>query len=367
MAIALTATAAGAAPALAEGVVLSSTAPGMTVGRVLADSERLDLPEDTVTTVLMPSGRILRIGGPYEGALPEQPQETRGFTLIGDWRGVDLSALGGTRSLGGLPEDTLHSLDGGPVTIDAARAGTWCLGPETPVRIAPPPGGSGTLTLAGESGGAATLSWPPAQGPQPWPEAVPLGADSMVEARWEDAADGHPMRLRRLDGETPAALLARWALVGCVQQTAPLLEAVGGSFTPLSLYLSSDRGRTPRYAIGEPISLVLQTNRAAHLYCFLNRDGAMLPLFPGPAGHIRTDGHEAIRVPGPDLTMRLDAGPPPGQSEIRCHATEEDVAPAVAAVLAETPADEAGRALEALFRDLGDTQVAASRLFVTVY
>jgi hypothetical protein len=53
---------------------------------------------------------------------------------------------------------------------------------------------------------------------------------------------------------------------------------------PLDLYLATDRGRHPVYRPGEPIRLVLQTNRDAHTYCWLkDTRRRVVPLFPSTA------------------------------------------------------------------------------------
>jgi hypothetical protein len=69
---------------------------------------------------------------------------------------------------------------------------------------------------------------------------------------------------------------------------------------PLDLYLATDRGRYPVYRPGEPIRLVLQTNRDAHTYCWLkDTRRRVVPLFPNTAAEAQPlRGGLTLRLPG---------------------------------------------------------------------
>ncbi|HJS84284.1 MAG TPA: hypothetical protein VJ779_02360, partial [Acetobacteraceae bacterium] len=52
-----------------DAVLLSSTAPGYVPGMVITASDRLALPDGASATLLFRSGQMLRIRGPFDGAL----------------------------------------------------------------------------------------------------------------------------------------------------------------------------------------------------------------------------------------------------------------------------------------------------------
>lgn len=365
--------AAATGPAWADGVVLSSTAPGMTVGRVLADDESLRLPEATITTVLMATGQVVTVNGPYDGRLvqPAEGKGGAGFTVLGDWRGVDLSSLGGTRTP--FAPGLAAAIDpAAAVTVDAARPGTYCLGPATPLRLAAPENGAGTVLLQDKDSGAqASLSWPPNVGEVPWPDALPIRDGATVLARWNDSLPGNPLRFHVADdpGEAGLSRLIRWSLAGCHGQTAPYLRSLGTGIAPFALSLSSDRGRTPRYAIGETVTLVLQANRPADLYCYILRNNGIAPLFPGQPGYLAIPDHTEIRIPGEYAAVQIAAAPPPGLGEVRCYAVEQGAAAAPAidldAAIAAKPG-EMGQALDRQFSALPDSHVAREHILLRI-
>ena len=90
---------------------------------------------------------------------------------------------------------------------------------------------------------------------------------------------------------------------------------------PLDLYLATDRGRYPVYHPGEPIRLVLQTNRDAHTYCWL-RDTRrrVVPLFPSTAAEAQPlQGGLTLRLPGAGQAG-VTAEPAFNEAELRCMA-----------------------------------------------
>ena len=326
-------------PALAwaDAVVLSSTAPGMSVGRVLADDEALRLPEETVTTLLLADGRMLKLRGPVEGRV-----ETLGASgqvavaaPAGGWGGMDLTALGGTRGqLAAIPPVPTDS-----VAVDVRQAGTWCLAGETKVTTA----NDGRLTDP-RSGRSIEL-----RAGQPWPRELPLsdGATYMAQG----PSGQLPVRFRVLLGP-PEDYAFRLAQAGCLAQVGPYLREVGARATPFTLYLSTDRGQAPRYAIGEKVTLVMQVNRPAHLGCALIRHGVASQLFP--SGWIELADHQELRVPGDRMAVEVAATPPPGMGELRCNAVD-------ASAQVDLPAVTAVGKL-----DVPEAQLASAHLFIRV-
>ncbi len=345
-------------PAQGEGVVLSSTAPGMVIGRVLADDDVVHLPDDTITTVLMVTGQVVKVTGPFDGKLAAAGAPPVNVTLLGDWTGIDLSTLGGTRG------DRLPAVAGpaadAPIAVDATRPGNWCLTGGIPVRLLPP-SGPGRLDLQdAATGAAAALGWPPAVGMQPWPAAIPLGDGTTVMARWNQGPP-FPLRFHHLgnsDGP-PLTLLLRWALAGCHGQADPILAALGQRSAEFAVSLTTERGRTPRYAIGEDVTLILQSNRPARLFCFLFDESGMTPLTA--AGGLPIPDHKEIRIPGEEVAVRIAARPPPGLGEIRCYA----VAPAIAITLPPGGRDAAAR-LDQMVLGLPEEDRAVARLTLRI-
>ncbi len=90
---------------------------------------------------------------------------------------------------------------------------------------------------------------------------------------------------------------------------------------PLDLYLATDRGRYPVYRPGEPIRLVLQTNRDAHTYCWLrDTHRRVVPLFPSTAAEAQPlQGGLTLRLPGADQAG-VAVEPAFNEAELRCMA-----------------------------------------------
>ncbi|MBC7906057.1 MAG: DUF4384 domain-containing protein [Rhodospirillaceae bacterium] len=327
-------------PAWAEAVVLSSTAPGMKVGRVLADDETVSLPDATLTTVLLADGRVLKLRGPAEGKVAQlgAGEQMASASASGGWSGVDVSALGGTRGelTAALPAP------GGNVSVDLHRAGTWCVTPQARVRAA----NDGAIK------DTSTGRLIPISAGQPWPVPITDGATFLVHG-----ANGvMPLRFRLMED----ASLFRLARAGCLAQAGPVLRQVGASTTPFSLYLATDRGLTPRYAIGEQVTLILQANRPAHLACVLIKNGAMTRLFPTASGWTDLADHQEMRIPGDKMAVQVAATPPPGMGELRCYAVDG----ASNAALPEL--GQAPELLDAAFKAVPEAALAASHLFIRV-
>ncbi|MFL5337184.1 MAG: DUF4384 domain-containing protein [Geminicoccaceae bacterium] len=91
---------------------------------------------------------------------------------------------------------------------------------------------------------------------------------------------------------------------------------------PLDLYVATDRGRYPVYRPGEPIRIVLQTNREAYAYCWLRgADRRMLLLFPSTAAEARPlPGGLTVWLPGTGQAG-LAADPAFDDSQLRCMAS----------------------------------------------
>lgn len=325
-------------PAWAEAVVLSSTAPGMTVGRVLADDENVSLPDSTLTTVLLADGRMLKLRGPAEGKVAqmgggEQVASAQGG---GGWGGMDVSVLGGTRGeLTAVPPMAAND-----VGVDLRRAGTWCV----------PAGAAVHAASDGAVEDPASGRLIQVKAGQPWPLPIADGATVLVHGGTEVM----PVRFRTVED----GALFRLASAGCLAQAGPALRQAGANTTPFSLYLATDRGQTPRYAIGEQVTLILQTNRPAHLACVLIKNGASTRLFP--AGWTELADHQEMRIPGDKMAVQVAATPPPGMGELRCYAVES------ASKVPLPDLDQAPERLDATFKAVPEPALARAHLFIRV-
>lgn len=98
-----------AIPALAEMEVISSTAPALKTGAILADDAAVDIPDGaTVTLMKKPGGAQAVIKGPYKGALSAYMKKDRTWLdrIIG--KGGEGTSQGtphgGTRSIARPPQ-----------------------------------------------------------------------------------------------------------------------------------------------------------------------------------------------------------------------------------------------------------------------
>jgi len=354
----------GMSAAWADGVVVSSTAPGFAAGRVVADDETLHLPADSVTVLLRSTGQVMTLRGPFDGTTTAAPPQSdiRQAGGLEDWQRPDLSALGGAR--GELLPSLTAPVEAEPVVVDAAISGRWCIDADAPPRIAAPQGPR--LLYLEEDGAQATLAWPPASGDQPWPNGLPLRDGSRVVARWSDS--GPPQTLEFHVVASPAnnmaARLVAWAQAGCQRQADAQLNVLGARLAPFSLYLSTDRGRTPRYALGEPVTVIVQANRPAALYCFILQDGHVRPAFAARATPMSLPEQTAASLRADALSVDITA-PPPRLTELRCYAVQASSATIVGTEGAEAAlAEQAGSRLDRLFSAVPDSELARAHVVI---
>lgn len=166
---------------------------------------------------------------------------------------------------------------------------------------------------------------------------------------------------------------------GSIPDTLPLVPqavpARADNVGPITLLLSSDRGRRPVYRVGEIARLAIQTSRDAWLYCF-NRYGPpggdrVIRLFPNRY-HLdaRIRGGVPLHLPDETMGFVLRLHPPAGIETVRCYALDRDAGPALprdlAGVdlepLAVNTLDDIGR----LFRSVPGIGVSEASLIMTV-
>ncbi len=347
-----------AGPAWAEAVVVSSTAPGLALGQVVADGASVVLPEDATATFLLSSGQVMRLLGPYQG--PVSAQQASGGSRLALLDGHDLSALGGVR---GARTARLSGLRA-PVQVDAVNGGTYCVAEDTPISLVRGRSAPMEMDLAGAQQ-TVTVRWSEDSVAQPWPAGLP--ADTRYTLRWPGETP-RELSFRRIETQAgnDAALVTEMAAAGCTHQVAPLLRALGEQTTPLALWLGTERGRAPRYAPGEEMTVVLQTNRDAYVYCYAEGPTGLAGVSPsGLEGGFAVPGNMSVRL----SARRLPGGPPelPGQQrQLRCWATEADVSDRLPVQLTAASATEQTRRLEAAFDHLSAVQTAEAQLVLRV-
>lgn len=368
----LLAAAAIARPAhAAEAVVVASTAPGYAQGQVVPDGKPVALPDGANALFLFANGRMVRIKGPFEGLIDKMP-EAASWNGVGSLVGGERffqTDLGAARAVGGpAPKAAEQAL-----AVDPGESGTQCVkAGEAPLLQRPRDPALIPATLRdGGNGKPVKVNWEPDQATAPWPKelAVKDGAEIAVTG-----ADGKPrpaLRLRVVEESADGAALAvRLAGAGCTVQAAALLTPVREAMAPLNLYLSTDRGLYPTYRAGDPVKLVLQTNRDAHVYCYLrNVRGQLTPIFPsGPSASSLVEGHRTLTLPGDRMPMPLRAGEPAGDQEVRCFAVGRDIG-------GELPgrrdafrplSDEAAVKLEKTLNSLRQTDLVMAQVIVRV-
>ena len=345
-------------------VVLASTAPGFAAGQLLGRAP-LTVPDGASVTFLLASGQTVTVKGPYAGALANlAPKGGRGLADLFAG-GPDRSEIGGTRSLAGTDAE---------LTIDPAAGGIWCREPEGGLRLVRPadPTFDRMELREASSGRAVQLAWDQETTEIAWPADLPTESGRLDATSLRTGAE-RQLQLRTVAtaGRSDAARAASLALAGCGRQAAALIERLRGAMVPLDIYLASDRGRYPSYRAGELIELVVQTNHDAFLYCVL-RDGKgqVLPLFPPQPARARVNHDAALRLPNAASPFALRAGPGLDGGEVRCIASEHDLAdelPELAAANGPVPLTEAAvQALDEAMADPRQGRVVMAQMILRV-
>lgn len=354
----------------AEAVIVASTAPGYAQGQVVPDGAAVTLPDGANALFLFANGRMVRVKGPFEGALDKMPEAS-------SWNGVG-SLVGGERFFQtdlGAARALSSPLQKGAeqaFAIDPGQSGTQCVkAGSTPMLQKPHDPALTQATLRDTARGTtAKVSWDKGTA-VPWPKELAVKDGTELSVAGADGKPRHTLRLRVVEGGGEGAALAvRLAGAGCAAQAAALLTPVRDAMAPLNLYLSTDRGLYPTYKVGDPVKLVLQTNRDAHVYCYLrNVRGQLTPIFPaGPSATSLVEGHQTLSMPGDRMPMPLRAGEPTGDQEVRCFAAGRDLS-------SELPgrrdvfrplSDEAAVKLEQTLNSLRQTDLVMAQVILRV-
>ncbi len=364
--------------AAAEAVVLSSTVPELPAGHVIATGGTVSLPEGATVTLITQTGETITLTGPHDGVVGPAAGDADTLSTIArlvQGQPEDLSTLGTTRGSAPDPAEAGHAevpLDG----VDIERAGVTCLQPDNaPVLVRARTEDDLHLVFATAVAGTAAeaaVHWLAGETVAQWPDALPLSDGAEYVAL--PSGGGREIRVvvmaRGELGEVD--WIARLADVGCERQAYEALAELRDRVTPLSLYLTTDRGRRPTYGLGEELTLQVQASRDSFVYCYYRQsDGVVIPLFPMPeSGGAGLAANTLLVLPGPRLVGELQAAPPVGEDEVVCYGASRDVTnelPRALVPLDFTPLpDRLVAGLSDRFTALDDAEVTESRVRIAI-
>ncbi len=364
--------------AAAEAVVLSSTVPELPAGHVIATGGTVSLPEGATVTLITQTGETITLTGPHDGVVGPTADDTGTLSTIArlvQGQPEDLSTLGTTR--GSAPDPAVEGHVDDPLGgVDIERAGATCLQPgNAPALIRARTEGDLHVvfeTAIAGSAAEAEVHWPAGATVAQWPESLPLTDGAAYVA--VPAGGGPEIRVVVMArGETGEVdWIARLADAGCERQAYEALAALRDRVTPLSLYLTTDRGRRPTYGLGEELTLQVQASRDSFVYCYYQQsDGVVIPLFPMPeSGGAGLSANTLLVLPGPRLVGELQAAPPVGEDEVVCYGASRDVTnelPRALVPLDFTPLpDRLVAGLSDRFTALDDAEVTESRVRIAI-
>ncbi|HYZ24616.1 MAG TPA: DUF4384 domain-containing protein [Rhodopila sp.] len=351
-----------------DAVVLASTVPGYVPGMVVSANDRLNVPEGASATLLFQSGDILRLGGPFEGVLGQQnaASQQNGVAALAELfrtRGIDATVIGGTRSIS--PTRSVVMID--DVQVDARRSGTYCFQPSSSVWITRPVGDERAYAVR-RKGSSRILGWPAGAERVEWPSDVPIDDGSQFEIVTNGAAHA-TITFRALSGAGLTSLVSG-ILMGCHDQFDAELHRVTQSVIRPELWMTTDRGRHPVYAPGEPITLTVMSNIDGYLYCAAGAaDRGAVPIFPaGAIDGAQMRGSVALSIPGRRDPVALKAGP--DVQWIRCWLADRDIASELPHALLNASGrripDQLADDLDSIFARVRSTRIQAEALAIAV-
>lgn len=363
-----------------EAVLLASTVSGYAPGMVVSDHDRLNIPEGASATLLFQSGEILRLGGPFDGALERQVSHERqgGIAALADMfraRGVDATVIGGTRRINASRPAALIE----DVEVDASRSGTYCIQQTTSVWIMRPSGDRRTVSVR-RNGSRRTLQWAADAERVEWPADVPIDDGSQFDIAMDGAASARITFRTLSGGEGPgiasgiasgvAQGIARGITLGCHDQFGSALHHMVQATASPEIWMTTDRGRHPTFRPDDPLTLTVVPNMDGYLYCVaIAQNGSTTPLFPaGAMDGSQMHGSVALTVPGHRQHMTLRAGSIVHQA--RCWLADRDITPELPHALIEAPSvripDQLATQLDTVFSRLQGTRIGSDTLTVRV-
>ena len=209
-----------------DAVVISSTVPGQVPGLIITDTQSLSLPAGGSAALLLRSGQMVRIRGPFDGTLATAapagtPSGAAGLIEALRGQGVDASVIGAGRSASPAPRRVTE--DQG-VAVDPEHSAIYCVGPTDTVWLNRPHALKGPMRLR-HAQSTREVAWPNGAVKIEWPSDFKIEDGDRFEAVSDSGAAVTTMIFRRLnDAATPTAWIAEHLLLGCRQQAEPALR-----------------------------------------------------------------------------------------------------------------------------------------------
>lgn len=351
-----------------DAVLLSSTVLGYVPGMVISSTDSLSVPEGASATLLLRSGEMLRLRGPFEGSLGplksgSASSDAAMFAEMFRRQGTDATVIGGTRSTGARRFNAILE----DVDIDPQRSGTYCVEPASSVWITRP-GSSLDVYALRRKGSSRTLGWPTGAGRIEWPSDVPIEDGSQFEITTGGSALATVTFRAMPSAPNVEGRIASGVILGCRDQFDIALKKLGLLVASSELWITTDHGRHPVYRAGDPIALTVMANSDGYLYCFaVSGDGGVKTIFPaGAVDGALLQASSPLSIPGRRQPAGLVAAA--GVAQIRCWLADRDISPELPHALLGPPSvrlpDQLANDLDILFARINGTRVGAEVLTV---
>ncbi|HLZ67050.1 MAG TPA: hypothetical protein VKQ29_12525 [Aliidongia sp.] len=209
-----------------DAVVISSTVPEQVPGLIVNDTQVLSLPAGGSASLLLRSGQMVRIRGPFEGKLAAATPASAATGATGliealRGQGIDASVIGAGRS---AAPSARQAMEGQSVAVDPEQSAIYCVGPTDTVWLSRPRTLKGPVRLR-RAQSTREVTWPSGAAKIEWPADLMIEDGDRFEALNGASAPVTTMIFRRLDNTpSPAAWIAENLLRGCRQQAEPALR-----------------------------------------------------------------------------------------------------------------------------------------------
>jgi hypothetical protein len=362
----------------ADVVVISSNVPGIVAGTLLDDAAEVAIPEGARATFLAANGQTVTREGKYHGMIGSGDGAG-----AGGQSGV-LDAIAGLLSPDQSDQSVLGQMRGtapveGPgnsLWIDTSRPGQYCVDSNRFLHLWRPQADERRVAKLTdmETSRSAMISWNGGEITHPWPEDLTYRDKAAFLVVVEGAPEPVHVSFRILPRSFDSELqrIAWMVEQGCISQAQLELARFQDSVDPFSLYMTTDRGSKPSYAVGDALNFEIKTNRDSALYCFYTAgDGSTITLFPSQFSNgAWVEGHETLFLPGDRLPVTLSIAPPAGVEIIRCYGTTRDVTRDLPSdlVSGDFRTIDPGLAdqIEPTFRGVSDSRLATGEIVVRV-
>lgn len=157
-----------------------------------------------------------------------------------------------------------------------------------------------------------------------------------------------------------------------VPPPAPIDAVDKDPLGPIDLYLSSNKGQTPLFKIGEEMVLVTKLAEDAYLSCYyIQADGMIFRIFPNKfVSSAKMVGGFNQYIPARAMPFSFEFSPPRGVEAVKCFATDRDVLKEVAAQTKKAAFQplplKSERELTKIYRSLPNVILSEASLIVTV-